>query len=229
MSGDESPTSMIVVSRPFSPGDLVAGHPALDLVNTVTARNTPVPRDWLDGYERVLEWARLANITDEKVLTLLGKQAAASLESAACALARLKQFREALHTAYAALLSGKRVPQPILDELEVIWLEAQSRLRLEYSENRLAARVSVERSGFDLIRDCLAGSAIELLHRLPTDRARICRGHSCGWLFIDSSKGGQRVWCDMATCGNASKTRRHQKNAERRRRTGRRPARGGPE
>jgi predicted RNA-binding Zn ribbon-like protein len=102
------------------------------------------------------------------------------------------------------------MPQPVLDELEVIWLETQSRLRLEYSDNRVAARVSVERSGFDLIRDCVAGSAIELLHRLPTDRARICRGHSCGWLFIDSSKGGQRVWCDMATCGNAAKTRRHQ-------------------
>ena len=183
-----------------------------------------MPRDWLDGYERLLEWARLANITDEKVLTLLGKQALLSSESAARALARIKQFREALHTAYTALLSGKRMPQPILDELGVIWLEAQSRLRLEYSDNRLTARARVELSGFDLIRDCVAVSAIELLQRLPTDRARICHGHSCGWLFIDSSKGGQRVWCDMATCGNAAKIRRHQENAERRRRTGRRAA-----
>jgi predicted RNA-binding Zn ribbon-like protein len=228
MSGTESPTSMVIVSRPFSPRDLVAGHAALDLVNTVTARNTAMPRDWLDGYARVLEWARLANITEEKTLTLLGKQAALSLESASRALARLKQFREALHTAYAALLSGKRLPRLVLDELEVIWLEAQSRLRLEYSDNRVAVRVGVERSGFDLIRDCIAGSAIELLQRLPTDRARICRGDSCGWLFIDSSKGGQRVWCDMATCGNAAKTRRHQENAECPRRTGRRPARRGP-
>ena len=229
MSNNDSPNHMTIVSRPFSARDQVGGHPALDLVNTVTARNTATPVDWLDGYERLLEWARLANVTEDKVLTLLGKQAALSLESAARALARLKQFREALHTAYAALLSGKRIPQPILDELEVIWLEAQSRLRLEYSDNRVAARVSVERSGFDLIRDCVAGSAIELLRRLPTDRTRICRGHSCGWLFIDSSKGGQRVWCDMATCGNAAKTRRHQENAERRRRTGRRTARRGPE
>jgi predicted RNA-binding Zn ribbon-like protein len=229
MSGNKSPMSMIIVSRPFSSGDLVAGHPALDLVNTVTARNTASPRDWLDGYERLLEWARLADITEEKALTLLGKQAALALESAARALARLKRFREALHTAYAALLSGKRVPQPILDDLAMVWLEAQSRLRLEYSDNCVAARVSVERSGFDLIRDCMAGSAIELLQRLPANRARICRGHSCGWLFIDSSKGGQRVWCDMATCGNAAKTRRHQENAERRRRTGRRPAKRAPE
>jgi hypothetical protein len=83
MSGNESANSMTVVSRQFSPRDVIGGHPTLDLVNTVTARNTATPIDWLDGYERILEWARLAKITEDKVLTLLGKQAAHSLESAA--------------------------------------------------------------------------------------------------------------------------------------------------
>lgn len=217
---------MIIVSRKFAPTDLVAGHPALDLVNTVTARNTESPRDWLDSYERLLEWARLAQITDQTVLKHLGEEAARSLQRGERALARLKQFREALHTAYFALLSGNRVAQPVLDELGVIWLQAQTRLRFEHSEGHIAARVSVKRSGLDLIRDSVAGPAIELLQRLPTGRARICAGHSCGWLFIDSSKGGQRVWCEMGTCGNAAKTRRHQENMERRRRAMRQPARG---
>ena len=214
MGGD--PSSMTIVSRPFSPGDLVAGHPALDLVNTVTARNTPTPRDWLDGYPRLLEWARLANVAEDKVLALLSKQAADSLDDAARALTRLKQFREALHTAYAALISEKRVPQEILDEIGAVWHEAHSRVRLEYFDSGVAARVSIERSGLDLIRDRVASSAVELLQSLPEDRARVCRGGACGWLFIDSSKGGQRVWCDMGTCGNAAKTLRHQKSARRR-------------
>jgi predicted RNA-binding Zn ribbon-like protein len=218
MISDESSPSMTIVSRTFSSGDLVAGHPALDLVNTVTARNTATPRDWLDGYQRLLEWARLANVTDDKVLTLLGKQAADSLDNAARALTRLKQFRETLYTAYAALISRKRVPRAALDEIGVIWREVQSRVRFEYFDSGVVARVGIERSGLDLIRDCVAGSAIELLRSLPADRARICRGSACGWLFIDSSKGGQRVWCDMATCGNAAKTRRHQQSARRRRR-----------
>jgi predicted RNA-binding Zn ribbon-like protein len=221
MSSHESSIHMTIVSRPFSAADLVGGHPALDLVNTVTARNTATPLDWLDGYERLLEWARLANISEDKVLTLLSKQAAGSFNSAVRALARLKQFREALHTAYAAVLTGKRVPGAVLDEIGVTWQEAQSRIRLEYSDNRIDARVSIDRSGLDLIRDCLVGSAIELLRCLPTDRARVCRGDRCGWLFIDSSKGGQRVWCDMATCGNAAKTHRQQKNKQGGSRTGR--------
>lgn len=211
---------MTIISRPFAAGDLVAGHPALDLVNTVTARNTSAPRDWLDGYPRVVEWAKLANVTEDNVLLLLSKQAADSLDEADGALIRLKQFREALHTAYGALISGKRVPQPVLDEIDAIWREAHSRTRLEYSEGRVAARVSLERSGLDLIRDSVVGGAVELLRSLPTDRARVCRGEACGWLFIDSSRGGQRVWCDMAVCGNAAKTRRYQENTKRHRRRG---------
>ena len=227
MSGHASSIHMNIVSRAFSPRDLVGGHPALDLVNTVTARNTATPRDWLDGYERVLEWARLANITEDKVLAHLSKQAAGSLDSAVGALARLKQFREALHTAYAALSTGKRIPRALLEEIGEIWREAQSRIHLDYSGDRIDARVSLKHSGLDLIRDCLAGSAIELLRSLPTERVRVCRGESCGWLFIDLSKGGQRVWCDMATCGNAAKTRRHQENLQRRRRTRRGSPKGG--
>jgi predicted RNA-binding Zn ribbon-like protein len=210
--------SMTIISRAFSPGDLVAGHTALDLVNTVTARNTPTPRDWLDGYPRLLEWAKLANVAEERVLVLLRKQADESLDDAEGALTRLKQFREALHTAYGALIAGKRVPQLLVDEIDAIWREAHGRFRLEYSEGRVVARANLERSGLDLIRDCVAGSAVELLRALPTDRARVCRGEACGWLFIDSSKGGQRVWWDMAVCGNAAKTRRHQESAKRRRR-----------
>jgi predicted RNA-binding Zn ribbon-like protein len=217
-SGNEVAIDMTIVSRSFSPSDLVGGHPALDLVNTVTARNTPLPLDWLDSYERLLEWARLASLSEERVLRLLNKEAAGSPTGAVRALTRIKQLREALHAAYVGVLAGKSVPEAALDQLEVIRQEAQSRRRLEYSDNRIHASVSIERSGLDLIRDSLASPAIELLCGLPTDRARVCRGDRCGWLFIDSSKGGQRVWCDMATCGNAAKTRRHQKNAEIKRR-----------
>ena len=209
-----------IVSRSFSPSDLVGGHPALNLVNTVTARNTALPLDWLDSYERLLEWARLANVSEDKVLQLLSKQAAGSPAGAVRALTRIKQLREALYTAYSAVLVGRRVPDAALDQLEVMWQEAQSRRRLEYSDDRTDASVSIERSGLNLIRDSLASGAIELLRALPTDRARVCHGERCGWLFIDSSKGGRRVWCDMATCGNAAKTRRHHHNARARRHAG---------
>ena len=211
---------MQIVARTFAPHDLVSGHAALDLVNTVTARNTPTPIDWLDGYPRVLEWARLAGVVESGAHTLLQRRAATDNAGAEAAMARLKVFRELLHTAYVALIRGERVPESALKQLVNIWDAARGRLDLEYRDRRVALRTDIERSGLDLVRDCLADGAIALLLQLPNDRVRICRGDRCGWLFVDSSKGAQRVWCDMATCGNAAKSRRHLNNVQRRRRRG---------
>ncbi|HEV8444234.1 MAG TPA: CGNR zinc finger domain-containing protein, partial [Steroidobacteraceae bacterium] len=72
-------------------------------------------------------------------------------------------------------------------------------------------------SGFDLPLDLVVLAAVDLLGELDLGRTRVCRGHDCGWLFIDTSKGGRRVWCDMATCGNAAKGARFARAAKRRR------------
>jgi hypothetical protein len=148
-------------------------------VNTVTARNTPTPIDWLDGYERLLEWARLAQISEDKVLTVLSKQAADSPPNAARALTRLKQFREALYTAYTAQLSGTRVPQAVLSEINDIWQEAHSRLRLEYSGDRVEARASVEASDSRLC-GCPSDRAVEL----ASHRSRAVMSRRSVWLAL---------------------------------------------
>jgi predicted RNA-binding Zn ribbon-like protein len=202
-------TGMRVIARTFSPRDLVGGHPALDLVNTVTARNTPAPIDWLDGYPRLLEWARLANVADETRLRTLGQQATRRAADAALALERIKQLREALHVIYVAMVGDERSPAAALEQLETAWQDAHSRLRLSDVGDRIETLLDAERSGLDWIRHSIALGAVELLRTLPHGRARMCEGEHCGWLFVDTSKGGQRVWCDMATCGNAAKTRRH--------------------
>jgi predicted RNA-binding Zn ribbon-like protein len=199
---------MIVVTRSFSPQDIVGGHPALDLVNTVTSRDVAPPIDWLDAYPRLLEWAGLAGLADPAILQALSERAAASPGEAARALERIKRFREALYAAYAALIRAEPPPAGEIETIESVWKEAQSRRHLACHDHGVSARLGLSASGLDLIRDRMAGPAVELLCRLPTDRARLCRGERCGWLFIDSSKGGRRVWCDMATCGNAAKSRR---------------------
>ncbi|HWK64762.1 MAG TPA: CGNR zinc finger domain-containing protein [Rhizobiaceae bacterium] len=61
----------------------------------------------------------------------------------------------------------------------------------------------------------LAVSALSLLPAERSGRLRICP--NCGWLFMDRSRNGSRLWCDMAVCGNRQKARRHYR---RRRATG---------
>jgi predicted RNA-binding Zn ribbon-like protein len=38
-------------------------------------------------------------------------------------------------------------------------------------------------------------------------RARLRACPACDWLFLDNSRNGSRIWCDMAVCGNRQKSR----------------------
>jgi len=208
---------MQTVTHRFLPKDLVAGHIALDFTNTVTARDT-TPLDWLDGYARLVEWAALAGLVDSRVAANLRSQGEDTPREAAVALTRARRVRETLHDACVALLAKRAVPASALDEIESAWKRATARGRFAASSGRLRFEADRETSGLDLPLDLVVFAAVDLLGELDADRTRVCRGHDCGWLFIDTSKSGRRVWCDMATCGNTAKSQRFARASRRRRR-----------
>jgi predicted RNA-binding Zn ribbon-like protein len=45
----------------------------------------------------------------------------------------------------------------------------------------------------------------------PGRLKRCASPDSCGWLFYDDSKGGQRRWCAMEVCGTLEKMRRYRR------------------
>src|SRR5690349_4753422 len=201
----------------FQTDDVVAGHVALDFINTVTSRDTS-PLDWLDGYPRLIEWAALAGLVDARTAANLRALGEGSPREAAAALTRARKMREALHDAFVSLLTKRTITRTLLDEIESAWKRATARGRLASGEGRVQFETELESSGLDLPLDLISLAAVDLLGELDIERTRICRGHHCGWLFIDSSKGGRRVWCDMATCGNLAKSQRFARAEKRRRR-----------
>lgn len=209
---------METVAHDFQPSDFVGGHIALDFTNTVTARDT-TPRDWLDGYPRLIEWARLSGLLEAGVAARLNAAAERAPREAAATLGRARKLREALHHAFVALLAGKAVSAAALADIESAWKRAAARGSLTSGAGQLRLAPDVESSGLDLPIDLVVFEALGLLAELDADRTRVCRGHDCGWLFVDSSKGGRRVWCDMATCGNAAKSERFARAEKRRRRS----------
>jgi predicted RNA-binding Zn ribbon-like protein len=55
-----------------------------------------------------------------------------------------------------------------------------------------------------------SGLVMELLPALvelaaQRDRLRICGNPLCRFVFVDRSRNGSRVWCEMAVCGNRAK------------------------
>ncbi|RDZ26433.1 CGNR zinc finger domain-containing protein [Lysobacter silvisoli] len=203
---------MRIERHAFQAADLVGGNLALDLANTVTARDSQ-PRDWLDDYDALLRWARQSGHYPRADLAALESLALAQPAKAAAALTRAKTLREALCELLYALAQERTPPAAALAVLDRARLAASAAARLAARQGRLHAEWAPQRSGLDLIAHVVTAHAIDLLKDAQLDRLRICDGHDCGWVFIDTSKNGRRRWCDMATCGNVAKARRHQQRS----------------
>jgi predicted RNA-binding Zn ribbon-like protein len=198
----------VIQEHTFQPRDLIAGHLALDLVNTVTARNAE-PADWLTGYPRLLQWASLTGEFDPGALRGLGRLSADAPEAAATALDVTRELREAVHDVTTAIIRNEAPSADGLRSIERTWKDAVRDAEITLVAGSARLQLTVDTSGLAYLNHELALRSLELLQALPYGRTRICPGPRCGWLFIDHSRGGQRRWCDMATCGNAAKTTRH--------------------
>ncbi|MCO6005449.1 ABATE domain-containing protein [Actinoallomurus purpureus] len=57
----------------------------------------------------------------------------------------------------------------------------------------------------------VARDAIDLLTGPWLERVRECAFSDCSLMFVDTSRPGQRQWCDMKACGNRHKVRQYRK------------------
>jgi predicted RNA-binding Zn ribbon-like protein len=203
----KSKLQVTIESHQFVPRDIIGGDAALDFINTVTGRDQS-PRDWLDSYPRLLEWAALVRLLPENILRALARKAKSEPTSAAAALARAKVFREALFALITGIISGSAPPKAMLALLRERWIAGINAHELRFDHGRVVAELRNDAANFDLIASMIAYRTVEHVLTVPTDRLRICHGPNCSWVFVDTSKAGRRRWCDMTVCGNAAKSRR---------------------
>jgi predicted RNA-binding Zn ribbon-like protein len=200
---------MVIEPHEFEADDFVGGDPAIDFVNTVTGRDAE-PRDWLDGYSRLLDWASQTRLLPEKALRALARKALAEPAAAARALGRAKALREALFDILSAIAEGSAPSREALALLREHWIEGARAQDIRYESGRVAPSLRNDDADLDVIAAIVAWRTVALVLPSPADRLRLCDGPNCSWLFIDRSKAGRRRWCDMADCGNTAKSRRFQ-------------------
>jgi predicted RNA-binding Zn ribbon-like protein len=197
---------------------LLAGHQALDLVNTVTPR-VPVrgwePHDHLTGPPALLVWARRAGVVDEPEAKLVALAWRRDAGSAQAALEGARAVREALHVtlldASGILPQSPAVTGAALELLHCRWAVAVGRSALLLDrEARPAVRLAVGIAPALLIADRVAVAAVEVLRTADVARLRRCPPDEggCGWIVLDLSRNGSRRWCRMADCGTDVKARR---------------------
>lgn len=186
--------------------ELVGNDPALDLVNTVAWRPDPARHvDRLGGVHDLLRWAEFARILDEPTALRLSREAS-DPAAAARTLEQVRLLRERLHRVVLPLAHDERPDPDDVKALHGLLLTALQRVEVV---STMPTTWSVRVATLADLPDQLAVRAWQLLQRSGADRLRQCGDDRCGWLFIDRSRSGTRVWCSSADCGNRTRVRRH--------------------
>jgi predicted RNA-binding Zn ribbon-like protein len=181
---------------------LVAGHPVLDLVNTLDWRfRESGPEELLCTYDDVLRFSEQSKVlTRSQTRRLRGGVRPAALRA-------VKEFRETMARILYTVMDEKMPPADAIKKLNHYVQEAQSARRLRWGLTRFDVSWT-ESDTEELPVWLLAQSAFELLTSDGMERVRACANAECRWLFLDTSKNHSRRWCDMAVCGNRMKARR---------------------
>ena len=185
---------------------LGSGNPALDLVNTRRVQNGAVvddlcaPEDllgWLDG--RGLSYATA------------GSGPLRAPPVARTLLTEAHRLREGVGRLLEAHRSGERLASHVLYGINRVLEASRASVGLQVDADG-ASLVEIETGEDPLaVLAPIAKAAAELVIGTDPARVRRCASNECSRWFVDTSKGGRRRWCSMATCGNRAKAAKHRR------------------
>ncbi|MBH0778594.1 CGNR zinc finger domain-containing protein [Nocardia sp. NEAU-351] len=165
----------------------VSGNLALDFAGTVRYRSTDFQDDMTTA-DDLANWLVAAELLDT----------APPCDPATFEHAVL--LREAVYR--MALAAANGAPNATEDRDLV-----NAAARGELPELTLRADDTASRSGTARAAlTAVARAAIELLGGPDRRRVKTCGRPACTRLYVDTSRGGSRRWCDMARCGNRAKS-----------------------
>jgi predicted RNA-binding Zn ribbon-like protein len=184
----------------------IGGDPALDLANAVFDRRAPIrDNELLKSARDIGNWLRASGLVGERQAGAVARIAGERF------VACVREVREASFRIFDAIAAGRAPPA---EALGMLFSRAESGLASESVElrgTRLELTLTQWRDA-DAVTAFLAMLSIEAFFTLPRERLHACP--RCGWLFVDASRGGNRRWCSMRTCGNREKVSRHREQGD---------------
>jgi predicted RNA-binding Zn ribbon-like protein len=187
----------------------------LAYANTLFWRGRQTPTETLRTFADLLGWLDTSANIDAAALRQLAAWSHDEPQAAAQLLADGTSMREALYGIFSALAAGGPPPRPDFATLQRSLANAPARRRIARLASGHAWEIAqpVPTSPPDVLAAHVLApvlwSAGDLLVGDAQHRVRRCANDACLWLFLDESKNATRRWCDMASCGNRAKARRH--------------------
>lgn len=200
---------------------LIAGHPALDLCNTVDWRLEPDSRyERLTSYDAALAWARAAGVLTPgeavavaalPALVETGASAARSSgpgrrsqRAGSAAERELGLLRDLRETTYRLVTERHAADARALSTMAA---DAVRACRLTPADGRWDWTEPAVTLATPRRRVVLA--LVDLLRSPAVADVRRCADGSCGWVYLDTSPRKNRLWCVAGDCGNRNRVRRH--------------------
>jgi predicted RNA-binding Zn ribbon-like protein len=189
MATDLAPPTVTCQTGDVNPV-LLADHPALDFVGTVSERTT-TRNEQLTAPADLDTWLVRAGVVDEHP------------QATADDLASAVRLREALYALLRAA-SDEAGPELPTDALLLVNAAAEGPPVTAH----LTADGQVRRTGaITAALAHVARTGIELIGGPDRARLRWCADATCTHPFLDRSRAGRRRWCGMAGCGDRAKAR----------------------
>jgi predicted RNA-binding Zn ribbon-like protein len=185
----------------------------LEFANTRSWRGSAAPTERLNQVEDLLRWIERTVGMGGRAMRPIETWARNHPEDAAELFTQAVGMRETIYRLFSSVAAGEAIPERDFAALKTAIAAAPARTELVRSGGRYGWQVDdLPPSAPHLASHLLAPvlwSAGDLLLSADRRRIRRCANEDCLWLFLDESKSGTRRWCDMASCGNRAKARRH--------------------
>jgi len=186
------------------PPDLCLGY-----VNTLSWRGRRAPAETLQTISDVLGWIERAAVFSPGSIDHAAAWAQDNEARAARTFAAAIELREALFGIFSAISAVEAFDRRDFLIFSAALARGPQRCHLVPMQRRFAWSIARTRNP---IRDAITPvlwSAADLMLGAASHRIRRCANEECLWLFLDQSKTNTRRWCDMGSCGNRAKSRRH--------------------
>ncbi|HXM82705.1 MAG TPA: ABATE domain-containing protein [Burkholderiales bacterium] len=165
--------------------------------------------EWITGFADLIDWLEAAGAVSKAQAAKLRAAAARSPQTAQQFWARAIELREALARVLLARTEGRATASEDLRVIDAEYGRTAPFARLSSTADGFAWSLDPAASALDAALRPVVESAVGLLTSSRLARLRRCGNSTCYWLFLDETKNCSRRWCEMASCGNLMKVRRH--------------------
>jgi len=193
--------------------EFIAGALPLDFANTIHNSRAEDKEEELCAVSDLLDWAKEAGLLSGADHDRLAAHYNHNPREGAADLAKATAIRDLLVSVFAAIANGRSLSSRRLSELNTALAHTPGLLSVHKNSDRIDAEWRSGAAGLRQVLFAILTSAAELLASDRLGRIRECASADCTWLFVDESRNRSRRWCDMSTCGNRTKARRHYQRA----------------